>query len=255
MRFRGRILPDKKIEILINGNRPITNSTMDVETYRDLARSYGYNTGGDFFDGNDIIADDEHLETMYGYARTMMSPILPIWKSLAQQAVRQWPSPDLQFVLVGDTMLYGTDFSSGRHDMHFAHMTNATAWEQYGDEDDACFLDPRFQGMLLGISSIIPNPFIDMSPEYRLALARDLVQPLYPIGDLVDDDALDRFATGGVSGSVTWNEARSIAVKFMRFWYQVRLIQRAYRERLRLKRSQMIHQVLVPIIVRNKARS
>eukprot|EP00798_Chlamydomonas_sp_ICE-L_P028857 gene28857-32045_t len=71
-----------------------------------------------FHDNGDIV-DDEHYEILYGHARTMVTPILPIWKSLAQQSVRNWPStesPDPQYSLAGNTRMYADEFSDGRND-------------------------------------------------------------------------------------------------------------------------------------------
>lgn len=222
---------------------------MDVPTFLELAK--GYLSSQD---------DDKHLEMMCGHARTMMTPILSIWKSLAQQSVRQWPKPDSQYVCVGDSEMYGSEFSDGRHDMLFAHNANCMSTEDDEDrEEDAGFiLDPRFQGMLLGIASILPSgcvPFSVWDPhslhycQNALAFARKLLQN-HPIERLVSDNELS-VVFAGVE-CMAWTTLRSIGIKWMRVWYAARAIQRAYRERLRLKRSRMIQFVLVPIIVRNK---
>lgn len=232
---------------------------MDVTTFRTLARSYKKYPGEVFTKDNGDIVDDNHLEMLYGHARTMVTPILPIWKSLAQQSVRNWPSPDSQHALAGNTRMYADDFADGRNDKYFVRITNGTCWESVEDdlEDDyegmdyGCIMDPRFQGMLLGICSILPEacvPYSSTEPD-RMAFARKLLQN-HPIEKLMEDD--DMYVVFQGVENMAWTRLRGIGVKWMQVWYSARAIQRAYRERLRLKRSRMIKQVLVPIIVRNK---
>jgi hypothetical protein len=228
---------------------------MNVTTFRKLARSYLINEDSVFVNRNDDIADDEHFEMLYGHARTMVTPILPIWKSLVEQSVRHWPSHSL-YATVGHAKMYPDELSEGRHDKFFAHITNGTSWEsvsddEYDGDDYGCVLDPRFQGMLLGINSIMPEESVPYSSDYpsRKKIARKLLKN-HPIEKLLDDDEL-AIAFYSADGH-EWAKLRSIGIKWMRVWYAARAIQRAYKERLRLKRSRMIQLVLVPIIVRNK---
>ena len=203
---------------------------------------------------------------LYGLARTMVTPILPIWKSLAQLSVRNWPSDSPQHALAGNTRMYADEFSDGRNDKYFVRITNSTSWESVKDDEDeeyegvgfGCIMDPRFQGMLLGICSILPESCVPWSPsDYRslglgpgrMAFARKLLQN-HPIEKLMDDYDL-RVVFSGVA-NMTWTRLRGIGIRWMRVWYAARAIQRAYKERLRRKRSRMIQLVLVPIIVRNK---
>jgi hypothetical protein len=233
---------------------------MDMPTFRTLARSYCVCPDGTFTKDNGDIVDDDHYEMLYGLARTMVTPILPIWKSLAQQSVHNWPSPDSQHALAGNTRMYADEFLDGRHDKYFVRITNGTCWESVEDDlgddyegaDFGCIMDPRFQGMLLGICSLMPSgsvPYSWDSPDVSMANARKLLQN-HPIENLMDDGELSVVFSG--VENMTWMSLRSIGVKWTRVWYSARAIQRAYRERLRRKRFRMIQLVLVPIIVRNK---
>jgi hypothetical protein len=221
---------------------------MDITTFRRLARSYNTRR----------VDDDEQSEILYGHARTFLTPILPIWKSLAQQSVRNWPStdsPDPQYNQAGITKMYADEFSDGRHDIYFVRTTYGSDWESVEDDEDdgsdfGCIMDPRFQGMFLGICSLLPE---DCLPHYfspdRIALTRKLLQN-HPIEKLMDNDEMEVISIG--IENMGWGPLKSIGVKWMRLWYSARAIQRAYKARLRRKRARMIQQVLLPIIVRNK---
>eukprot|EP00798_Chlamydomonas_sp_ICE-L_P017538 gene17538-23858_t len=184
---------------------------MDVTEFRTLARSYDTCLDDNTFikDNGDIV-NDEYSEMLYGHARTFLTPILPIWKSLAQQSVRNWPapdSPDPQYALAGNTRMYADEFSDGRNDKYFTRITNGTCWESVEeDEDDdyagsdfGCIMDPRFQGMLLGICSLLPSDCVPycrwdyVSPFMlgpgRMATARKLLQN-HPIEKLMEDGEL-----------------------------------------------------------------
>lgn len=220
---------------------------MDVTTFRRLARSSDMHR-----------VDDKQSEILCGHARTFLTPILPIWKSLAQQSVRNWPStdsPDPHYQLSGITKMYAEDFSEGRHDKYFVNTTNGTDWESVEDDEYhggefGCIMDPRFQGMFLGICSLLPEACLPhyFSPSL-IADTRELLQN-HPIEKLMDDDEMDVVHVG--IERTDWVSLRSIGVKWMRVWYSARAIQRAYKARLRRRRATMIHQVLLPIIVRNK---
>jgi hypothetical protein len=82
-----------------------------------------------------------------------------------------------------------------------------------------------------------------------MEFARKLLQN-HPIERLLEDNELI-VVFGGVE-NMTFTSLRSIGVKWMRAWYAARAIQRAYKARLRGKRTRMIKLVLLPIIVRNK---
>jgi hypothetical protein len=232
---------------------------MNITEFRKIARSMCAGDDDTFTKDNGDIVDEAHYEMLYGHARTFLTPILPVWKSLAQQSVRNWPStdsPDPQYALAGNTRMYADEFEDGRHDKYFVRTTNGTCWESVEeDEDDdyvgsdfGCIIDPRFQGMLLGICSLLPIDCFMLGPS-RMSLARKLLQK-HPIEKLMEDDEL-RVIFSGVE-RMTFTSLRSIGLKWMRVWYSARAIQRAYKERLRRKRVRMIQLVLVPIIVRNK---
>jgi hypothetical protein len=137
-------------------------------------------------------------------------------------------------------------------------MTNGTCWESAEDDDDygmdfACIMDPRFSGMLLGISSLLPLDSIPPFPAFgNLSQhTRDTRKLLknHPIERLMNDDEFDVVFDGVCN--MDWECLRNIGNKWMRVWYSARTIQRAYRERLKYRRMKMIQMVIVPIIVRH----
>ncbi len=154
--------------------------------------------------------------------------------------------------------MYASELLDGRNDIYFARMTNGTCWESAEDDDDygmdfACIMDPRFSGMLLGISSLLPQDSIPPFPIYgnlsqHTRNTRKLLKN-HPIEKLMDDDEFDVVFDGVCN--MDWRSLRNIGNKWMRVWYSARKIQRAYRERLKYKRMKMIRMVIVPIIVRH----
>lgn len=197
---------------------------MDITTFRELVRS--------------CVGDQP--EMLYKHARALVTPVSPVWKSLIQQSVLKWTSRDSP-IFAGNTPMYSKELLDGRNDIFFVHSTNDTCLESV----DSPIMDPRFQGMMLAISSLLPFDSIPCSWTYSDAhqIVRNLLKN-HPIEQLIDDVELIVVFDGVCN--MPWVHLRNIGIKWMRVWYSVRKIQRAYRESLKYKRMKMIQMVIVP---------